>query len=46
LPAGRHAYRFWLATDADAQGHWLPDPENPRRTESGYHTSHSLLVIE
>lgn len=46
LPAGRHPYRFWLETGSAPQTHWLPDPENPNRSESGYQTSHSLLVIE
>lgn len=45
LPAGRYAYRFWLETEAGTQGQWLPDPESPHRTESGYQASHSLLVI-
>ena len=46
LPAGRHLYRFWLEEPATPQGQWLPDPENPARAESGYQTSHSLLMIQ
>ncbi len=46
LPVGRYPYRFWVETGSSPQTHWLPDPENPNRSESGYQTSHSLLVIE
>lgn len=46
LPTGRHLYRFWLEEPATPQGQWLPDPENPAHAESGYQTSHSLLMIQ
>jgi hypothetical protein len=48
LPPGRHPYRFWVEYDDGydgAGGEWLPDPENPARTESGYRSDHSLLVV-
>jgi serine protease AprX len=43
LPTGRYPYRFWLE-EQETQARWLPDPENPVRSESGYRTSHSVLV--
>jgi serine protease AprX len=44
LPPGPHHYRFWLEMDHPAAADWLPDPENPRRGESGYQQDHSLLM--
>lgn len=43
LPPGRHLYRFWVEF-ADADAAFVPDPENPARTESGYLDDHSVLV--
>ena len=44
LPPGDHAYRFWVEA-ADGTAHWLPDPENPLRAESGYTQGHSKVRI-
>jgi serine protease AprX len=46
LPPGLHPYRFWVVDRAHPDGHWVTDPENPRRIESGYREPHGLLVID
>ncbi len=45
LSAGLHLYRFLAVDAATAQASWLPDPENPRRAESGYTQPHSVINI-
>ncbi len=48
LPQGQHLYRFWLESGSGAStaGTWQRDPENPNRSESGYHDGHSVVIIE
>ena len=46
LPPGLYPYRFWVVDRRRPDGHWVSDPENPRRIESGYATPHALLVID
>ena len=45
LPPGCHAYRFWAEGGPFGTGDWLPDPEQPERSESGYALDHSLLCL-
>jgi len=45
LPPGHYPYRLWIEDAAHPQGHWLADPENPLRAESGYGTNHSVLTV-
>lgn len=44
LPAGQHAYRFWVER-GDAPARWLPDPESTHRIESGYALPHSVVTV-
>ncbi|MEZ4584193.1 MAG: S8 family serine peptidase [Caldilineaceae bacterium] len=46
LPPGLYPYRFWVVDRPHPDGHWVSDPENPRRIESGYAAPHALLVID
>ncbi len=49
LPAGAHAYRFWLERSdgmgGAVRGCWQCDDENPTRCESGYRDDHSLVAL-
>jgi serine protease AprX len=46
LPPGVYGYRFWVASPQQPTGDWLPDPENAVRSESGYLTDHTELVLD
>lgn len=45
LPPGEYRYRFWIEPVEQAAPLWCPDPENPIRSEGGYRTDHSVLIV-
>lgn len=45
LAPGHHRYRFWVVGQDAASAIWLPNPENPACSESGYRTDPSLLIV-
>jgi 1,4-alpha-glucan branching enzyme len=44
LHPGRHYYRFWVEGHEPSKVQFVPDPENPARSESGYDTDHSVVI--
>jgi serine protease AprX len=45
LPAGTHAYRFWIEATAQSGPRWCRDPENPACVEGGYQEGHSSISL-